>query len=172
MITPPCRRLGANTTTHDTSHTRTLTATVSPASQPVSAAPFSDSMALCTWPMLPHAMGTSSIHVNSSEVGRAKERCSARQVYLQGGTAHDAQRACQKACHSLALQTCLQAVQDTARLAPLLLLVHTDRPHLKLCAGACVCSLSSAEHTSCANRSWRVAAHCRQAPRSSSSGGG
>jgi hypothetical protein len=61
----------------------TLTATTSPASQQASAAPFSDSCALCTWPMLPQAMGTSSIQSNSWSGGSANELCSALQVYLR-----------------------------------------------------------------------------------------
>jgi hypothetical protein len=67
-------------------HCLTLTATTSPASQQASAAPFSDSCALCTCPMLPQAMGTSSIQSNSWSGGSANELCRALQVYLRNMT--------------------------------------------------------------------------------------
>lgn len=142
----------------------TLTATTSPGSQHASAAPFSDSCALCTWPMLPHAMGTSSIQSNSWSGGRSNDLCSAWHVYLLTGFNN---KGAKKLGVSRVDATAVEAVQASV---PTQLLLCNDQPrpapakhhtHLKLCAGACVCSFSSASHTSCANRSWRVAAHCR-----------
>jgi hypothetical protein len=64
----------------------TLIATRSPAAHPVSAAPLADSRPLCTCPMLPQAMGSSSIQSNSSEGGRPNELVSTLQVYLRSSS--------------------------------------------------------------------------------------